>query len=388
MRAYRPDIDGLRAIAVLAVVLFHIGLAPLGGGYVGVDIFFVISGYLITGIVKREMEENRFTFASFYERRARRILPALFFLLLVGFGLALWVSMPQDLANYGASGAAAVLFSSNIYFFLKTNYFDAAAEFQPLLHTWSLAVEEQFYFLFPPVLWLAIRMKRIKAVVLTILALSLLLSVLVSARAPSFAFYLLPTRAWELMMGAALALGMVPWPSSQRMNEGLSVAALIGLGAAIFFFNDETVFPGIAAVLPCGAAAVLIQSGATSDSLVRRLLSNRLMVGIGLISYSLYLWHWILLAFARQALATLELPMIWAVGVFIGSFVMAYLSWRVVEQPFRNKSHFSRARIFALSGGLGAIVCGILASAYLTTGFLGLRSDETRTLVATQDTRT
>ncbi len=351
---YRSDIDGLRALAVLPVVLYHAGVPGVTGGYVGVDVFFVISGFLITGIIAGEIREGRFSIVHFYERRARRILPALFTVALLSAAAAWFLLAPAALESFGKSFGATTLFFSNVYFYVAIDYFSTAAEYRPLLHTWSLAVEEQFYIVFPLLLLLFARFGRgaLNGVVLALLALSLVASIVVTDSRPDAAFYLIPTRMWELMCGAVLALGMVPPWRGRHLAEG---AAALGLGLiilAVFLYGATTPFPGATALVPCVGTALLIHAG--PETRVARCLSVRPLVFFGLISYSLYLWHWPILSFLRISYGTTELPMPVIVAAIFGSIALATLSWRFVERPFRRKNLMGRRTIFSASAIAGA----------------------------------
>ena len=363
---YRPDIDGLRAIAVVAVVLFHADLATFGGGFIGVDVFFVISGYLITSLITKEIKENRFSLIGFYERRARRILPALFTVILVSFAIAPIALSPAHLADFQESAVATTLFFSNILFWQESGYFDAPANFKPLLHTWSLAVEEQFYILFPLVLMMVARFagRRWRTVILTVALISFALSSWAAIYNPAAAFYLPQARVWELLLGSLLALRLVPPISNRLFRETASVVGLSLIGWGVFAFNDATPFPGFNAIFPCFGAALLIHTGAAESAFVNRLLSTRALVFIGLISYSLYLWHWPAFVFARSILPR-ELTGIESAGIIGFSLVAAMLSWRFIEQPFRGgKAILSRNALFSGVGGVAAVivVVGVMGS--------------------------
>ncbi|MEO8374464.1 MAG: acyltransferase family protein [Sphingomonas bacterium] len=334
---YRADIDGLRAIAVTSVVLFHTGLAAVGGGFVGVDIFFVISGFLIGGIVDREIGSGRFSFTAFYARRARRILPALVAVsaVTIGFGLALLGL--AEMQRLAASVAAALTGVSNLWFWATAGYFSPDARGEPFLMTWSLGIEEQFYLFLPPLLLLLNRIgaRATLPAIAAITAVSLLLSITLTRQFPGEAFYLLPARAWELGIGVLLALRLAGGarPISQRVQDWLGWAGLTAVAASIALFDQRLPYPGVAALLPTVGAAALILS---ERSLInRRLLSSRPFVAIGLISYSWYLWHWPLLAFVR--ICAVEAPSVALMtSVAMLSLVPAWLSWRFVERPFRH----------------------------------------------------
>lgn len=351
---YRPDIDGLRALAIIPVVLYHAGFSVFRGGFVGVDIFFVISGYLITLIINEEIREGRFTLAGFYERRVRRIFPALFTVICC---CALWaggVMLPKGFEQFAQSVVAATLFVANIYFLTISDYFGPAAETKPLLHTWSLSVEEQFYLVFPLLLLLIHRRLggRWQPVFLPAAALSLIFSIVGTRYFPSASFYLIVTRAWELLLGAFLALGLFPPLQNRTANNLASAAGILMILWSVGIFTRLTPFPGGYALLPCVGAALIIHTGQHRTTPAGRLLGNPGVVFIGLISYSLYLWHWPLMVFARQLFAErYSLPQ--SVGVVLLSFILAVLSWRYVERPFRRKgTPEGRKTLFATAGAV------------------------------------
>jgi peptidoglycan/LPS O-acetylase OafA/YrhL len=365
-------------VAVIPVMLFHAGVTTFRGGFVGVDVFFVISGYLITYIILDEQVKGRFSLARFYERRARRILPALFVVLAVCVPLAWQLLTPVDMTEFAKSVVAVTAFASNILFWHQSGYFDTASELKPLLHTWSLAVEEQFYVVFPLLLVFLWKFGR-RAAFLTlgaILLLSLALAQWAAPRWPDAAFYLLPTRAWELMIGALGALfvgGRHDRWLTERHPAGSAVAALVGLGLiawAVFGFDKSVPFPGLPALVPT-VGALLIILFARPQNLAGRILGSSAFVGIGLISYSAYLWHQPLLAFARHA-SLQEPSMALMLAMCAASLVLAGLSWKFVEAPFRRGQFLERERVFALSAtGLAAFaVFGALGNA--SAGF-GMR---------------
>ncbi|MCH8685927.1 acyltransferase family protein [Pedomonas mirosovicensis] len=341
---YRPEIDGLRAVAVIPVILFHAGLSLFSGGFAGVDVFFVISGYLITSIIINELEEGRFSIVRFYERRARRILPALFVVMLCCIPFAAAWMLPWQFKDFAQSLIAVTLFSSNILFWREDDYFATAAEEKPLLHTWSLAVEEQYYLLFPLLLALLWRFGRrpVFGVIALLAGASLLLSEYGSRHWGSANFYLAHTRAWELLIGSICAFLQFRQP--QRRSNGLSALGLGLILFAIFRYDETTPFPSVYALAPTLGTALVILYGA-GGTWAGRLLATRPFVGIGLISYSAYLWHQPLLAFARiYSLKTPPIEMMLALSA--ASLVLAYLSWKYVETPFRNRRAFSRGAIF------------------------------------------
>lgn len=335
-QAYRPDIDGLRAVAVTAVVLFHAGVPGLTGGFVGVDVFFVISGFLIGNIVYRGVRDDAFSFTSFYARRARRILPALFVVIAFTMMAGTLLLSPEELKDTARSAGSAAVGLSNVRFWLSVDYFNPQAALDPMLMTWSLGVEEQFYVICPFVL-LAFRNAGHRTnfvAIATLTLVSLAASVIVTPRASSAAFYLLPTRAWELGVGILLAIRSVagrPMPNG-RSADVLGIAATCGLAGSMCLFSEATAWPGVAAVVPVLATAALIASG---PGLVNKALSARPIVTVGLLSYSWYLWHWPLLALLRASVVGEPSPS--AVAITVGvSLGLAYLSWRFVEQRFRK----------------------------------------------------
>lgn len=346
---YRREIDGLRALAVLPVILFHAGFSTVSGGFVGVDVFFVISGFLITSIIVEELAAGKFTLAGFYERRARRILPALFFVLLACLPFAWWLLLPAELVDFGKSVMAVAVSASNLLFWLQTDYFAATAEQIPLLHTWSLAVEEQYYLVFPLIMVLAWGLgKRWLVVVLALVALlSLAWSEWLWRSSVEANFYLIPSRAWELMVGALAAfyLQNKVLVTNGIMAQIASVFGLVLLGYAVFFFDEGMPFPSVYALVPTLGAVLLIVF-ATPATWVGQLLVIRPLVWVGLISYSAYLWHQPVFVFAR--LQALEEP---SVGLMAGLCVitlgLAWFSWRFVEQPFRDRYRFTRTQIFS-----------------------------------------
>lgn len=371
---YRRDIDGLRTLAVVPVVLGHAGIAWLPGGFVGVDVFFVISGYLISTILLREMEEGKYSIAHFYERRVRRILPALFFLLFVVGAFALFFFPPPMLDNFAKSASATLLFVSNALFYYRAeDYFAVDSLTEPLLHTWSLAVEEQFYIVFPLLLWLLLRWKRpaLKAVVAGLALVSFAIAVATVPKYQTFAFFLPFSRVWELGVGVILALGIIPGTRSQGLAEAVAAAGLLAILGSILFIDESMPFPGIAALPPVFGAAAIIWAGEQRRSQVGRLLSTPLFVGIGLVSYSLYLWHWPILVAFRLRLGTNDLSLAWATGAIVLAFIMAWFSWRFVELPFRRRgpAEIPRKMIFAFSGAGTLAFIAVCGFTVATNGF-------------------
>ena len=368
---YRAEIDGLRALAVLPVILFHAGFELFGGGFVGVDVFFVISGYLITTIIISEMAEEKFSIVNFYERRARRILPALFFVMAVCLPFAwLWLT-PNELRDFGQSLIAASTFSSNILFWLESGYFDTAAELKPLLHTWSLAVEEQYYILFPIFLMLTWRLglKWILILLSIVFFVSLGISQWGAYNSPTANFFLLPTRGWELLVGvfAAFYLKYNTHLKSHVINQMLSLLGFGMITYSIIAFDKTTPFPSLYALIPTIGTGLLILC-AVPKTFVHRLLSLQYIVGIGLISYSTYLWHQPLLAFARHRTLG-EVSELTLISLCLTSLIMAWFSWRYVEQPFRDRKKIKRYLIFILSGFMILMFTSIGIVTHFTSGF-------------------
>lgn len=357
---YRREIDGLRALAVLPVIAFHAGVQQFSGGFVGVDVFFVISGYLITALIIAERRAGTFSLVGFYERRARRILPALFLVMLACIPFAWAWMLPYQLKDFGHSLIAVPVFGSNVLFWLQSGYFAAAAESKPLLHTWSLAVEEQYYLVFPLFLLLSWRLgKRWLSAVLALLAIaSFLIAEWGWWNHPTANFYLTPSRAWEILLGAVIAL-MLDSPRTpavghaRLVDESLGAAGLFLIIYAVLEFDASTPFPSRYTLVPTiGAALIII--GATPQTIVGRALGSRWLVGIGLISYSAYLWHQSLFAYARVHNFGDRGSSVLLVLAFV-SLGLAWLTWRYVEAPFRNRKLVSRRTIF-LMGPIGSVL--------------------------------
>jgi peptidoglycan/LPS O-acetylase OafA/YrhL len=333
---YRADIDGLRAVAILPVVLYHAGIPGFGGGFVGVDVFFVISGFLMASLISREIARGEFSLPDFYERRIRRIFPALFATMAASTAAAWLLLMPVEFEYFARSLKAAALFTSNVQFEKESGYFDIGAQMKPLLHTWSLAVEEQFYILFPLLMMLVGRhaARRRIQIFAALLLVSLAASAWMLVRSETAAFYLLQFRAWELLLGALVALTPLPTSVSARAREGLAALGIGLIALAVFGFDDHTPFPGLAALVPCLGAALVIRFGAGGRG-AGSILRARPLVFVGLISYSLYLWHWPLIVFTRNAAGHAPTPSQSAL-LILASLVVAWLSWRYIERPFRG----------------------------------------------------
>ncbi|SEE91431.1 acyltransferase family protein [Pseudomonas deceptionensis] len=372
---YRPEIDGLRALAVLPVILFHAGFGLFSGGFVGVDIFFVISGFLITSILLREFEEGRFSIVGFYERRARRILPALFFVIACCLPVALIWMIPDDLKRLGQSLFAVMTFSSNFFFWKKTDYFSPGAEQQPLLHTWSLAVEEQYYVLFPLFLIFCWRFGKAKLfwVVAVVALSSLAFSEWAWRNQPIANFYLLPSRAWEMLAGSLLAF--IPPVKSTSLRRGIiaEVLSLLGLCTilfSIFVYDGDVPFPSLYSLAPVVGAALLI-AFSSRENFAGRLLSNKFFVGIGLVSYSAYLWHQPLISF--QILILDSKNKFLSFSIVLASLILAYFTYKYIETPFRTKKIAgSRGSLFLTSSSAIALVALIGLGFHFSKGEVGL----------------
>lgn len=415
---YRKDIEGLRAIAVVPVVLYHVAQSFLPGGFVGVDIFFVISGYLISSNIFEQSDKGSFTILSFYERRIRRIAPAYLFLLFAVSILVVLFSFPAETRQFGWSVISAVLSVSNFYFWSTANYFGLSAEELPLLHTWSLAVEEQFYLIFPVIIVYIRRYRhRTQAgILLSILLASLAGSAIAVYLAPVSAFYLLPTRAWELLMGTVLAwqanrrkgaafaasdnfvpsgLGLKPQTLTRTLVGALSaksddLIAIIGLGliaSSMVLYNSEMPFPGLRAIPPCLGAAMIIHAGRRRENIVSHLLGFAPMQLVGKISYSLYLWHWPILVFQRMdfVLVRTDSRLIARGSVILASFICALLSWWFVERWTRNRTLISTKALVIGSAASALALCLFGAAMIAADGFPNRFSPEARAAAAYLD---
>ena len=361
---YRAEIDGLRAVAVIAVIFFHAGFEFFRGGFVGVDVFFVISGYLITTLLINDLQNRQFSLLHFYERRARRLLPALFFVvaLCTPFAWA-WV-LPTPMEAFARSVIAVSLFVSNVLFWWEGGYFALAADQSPLLHTWSLAVEEQFYIFFPVFILLVWRFfgrwqwskNGVFWAVVLAAAISFALSEWAWRNAPTANFYWAPTRAWELLAGAMAAF--VVQKRGVQANDVLASLGLAAIVVALFAYNENTPFPGAYALVPV-AGVVLIILFAGKNTLTAKLLSEKHLVGIGLVSYSAYLWHQPLFAFARMRYLNTPSDS-WMMLLSVSALGLGWLSWKFVEQPFRHPTTISSRQVvlFAVTGTLGFFILG------------------------------
>lgn len=363
---YRAEIDGLRALAILPVLLHHSGLHLLPGGFAGVDVFFVISGYLITTILLKEISEGKFSLASFYERRARRILPAMVFMIVVSSFLSFFFLDPASMKMLGYSIVAVSTFMANIFFFLKLDYFNPSAELNPMLHMWSLAVEEQFYLFFPFILLVLTKFKKYIFFSLSVIFIISLLSMLLTSN-QSINFYLIHTRAWELLAGSLCSVLIIRGALSainESLKKWLSILAIILLIISYSTYSYEYAFPGWFTILPV-ISTVLIILFASENNIVGKMLSSKVLVFIGLISYSLYLWHQPIFAFVKlMTLESLTNELI-AFSMLI-VFLLSLLSYQYVEKPFRRKSNKSTKTVLTLSVLCLLVMCamGLLLSLY------------------------
>lgn len=364
--SYRPDIDGLRAVSVLAVIFYHLGFSFIAGGYLGVDVFFVISGYVITLSVMSMLESDQFSILEFYNRRIKRIFPALAFMLLLTWIGAYFILLPDSFVDYSKSLASASAFASNIYFWQSINYFNAASDMKPLLHTWSLSVEEQYYIFMPVFLVIMYRFFNSKflPVLAVLILLSFVLSCIALTKAPTANFYLLPTRAWELLLGAFVAF----IPRKQFLKPFvLKLLGLVGailIVVSILFYNHNLAFPAYGALAPCLGAAIIIWVGSQHNlgakRGVNRLLGAKPLVFIGLISFSLYLIHWPLIVFFKyyrlDVLTTIDVTII-----LVLTLTLSLFSWQFIEKPFRYSKNITRSGMIA-----GGALC------FLFIGTIGL----------------
>ena len=363
---YRPEIDGLRAISVVGVILFHAGLG-FPGGFVGVDVFFVISGFLITSIIYYELEKDEFLISKFWVRRIRRILPAAFATTIAVLAFAFFWVDSNTLVDIGWASASQSVMLANVYFWKDAGYFSAAAETKPLLHMWSLAVEEQFYLFFPMLFSLVFRLSKtyVPLIFIGLFFLSLTLNLVAIGLYPSATFFLLPTRAWELFAGAIVAIFFHRFSWSVVVSEFLAIAGLAMILVAMLCYDKSTPFPGFAALLPVTGTAVFISSTAiSSQSLGARLLKTPFLVYLGKISYSWYLVHWPILVFANLAVFDYRERVGLRILLVVGSLFLAHLSWKLVESPFRRKGFLVEKRK-AYPFGIALSMTMLIASVFM-----------------------
>ena len=368
---YRPEIDGLRAFAVLPVILYHAGFKIFSGGYVGVDIFFVISGYLITNIILNEISNGKFKIITFWERRARRILPALFFIMLIIIPFSLLVMMPDDTKQFFESLMSISIFSSNFFFMFKSGYFETTTQLKPLIHTWSLSIEEQYYLIFP--IFIMFAWKYFKGFILPVLFIvfifSLGLSHWASLYKPHIAFYLMPTRAWELLLGVFSSYYFFYnknfFLNNLTLTNLLSILGFFCIILSIIIYSDSTPFPGIYALLPT-LGTLLIIIFCDKKTILYKFLCQRFFIGMGLISYSAYLWHQPIFAFLkyRSLSEPSLLNLILAIFLIIP---LSYLTYLFIEKPFRNKKFLNTKKIFMLAS--------VFSIFFLIIGYYGYKKE-------------
>ena len=392
---YRPDIDGLRAIAVLLVVASHLRVPWFSGGYIGVDVFFVISGYLISSIIMPQIATGTFSLLNFYERRVRRIFPALIVMLAATIPFAWHFLLPTEMTAYARSLLAAVFACSNLLLWSWHGYFDTANEFKPLLHTWSLGVEEQFYLIFPILLLLLARRRNprvVKTTICILTAVSFAAACIVVHRNPHAAFFNIFLRAWELFLGVILSQKYLPTLRTPIARNLVSGAGLLAILIPATLYTADTTFPGLTALPPCLGACLIIAAGETGPSLTSRILSVRPFVFFGLISYSLYLWHWPVQVFANfhhiQTCSPLscDAPISHTaqLGIFVLSIILATLSWRFVETPFRKGQLRPTRRALFLTRRLAAGLVAASAIALVRTQGAPFRFTPDAVLAASQ----
>lgn len=353
---YRGDIDGLRGIAVLSVLAYHIMPRALPGGFVGVDVFFVISGYLITSIIWSQCKAGTFSFATFYAKRIRRLFPALFAVIFACSTFQYFIGFPQEIYDFGVSSIAAIFYFSNHYFLSKSGYFDDAVESNPLLHTWSLGVEEQFYILFPALLVFLFYKARDKGVLVLsiLLVLSLFLSEILLVSKASSSFYLVVSRFWEFLIGGILSLKS---KENAIRRPHMEIIGWIGLGMLVFSFlnySEHVSFPGLNALVPALGTFLLLYVGQHKDQLITRCLSLSPIRNIGKLSYSLYLWHWPIIVFYKLEFSP-DPSSIERIVLILVCMGVAYLSWRFIEQPFLKLQIKDNRKLIYISGGVASI---------------------------------
>ncbi|MCJ8319089.1 MAG: acyltransferase [Colwellia sp.] len=370
---YRGDIDGLRAIAVMSVIIFHAGLEQLAGGFIGVDIFYVISGYLITAIIMNALEKNTFSYKGFYARRAKRLLPAALIMILATTIFAAFILSPDKYYQLAKSAEFSNLFMANIWFMKHSGYFDISTQISPLVHMWSLSIEEQFYFFYPFILVLAYKVAKSKGVIITITVIfisSFSLNLLLVNNYPNFTFYMLPTRAWELGLGAIVCF-LPSLPSSQtKLNSLFAAISVLLLTYALFFITEHDVYPGYLALIPTFSTALFIYSLRNNNGIIQRVLSQKQLVFIGKISYSSYLWHWPIIVFYRIYINERPFSNIEVFFCIFVSLLIGYLSWRFIENRYRYAT-FSDNKTLKLAGYNIAVSTLLIATILITKGFPG-----------------
>lgn len=362
--AYRADIDGLRTIAVLLVILFHANVNFIQGGYIGVDVFFVISGFLITKSINKDMLENRFSFKQFYLRRIRRIIPVLVFIVAIIAIPGYMFLLPNHFEAYARAAINTLLSTNNFYLWSNSaNYFSESSEFQPLLHTWSLSVEEQFYILWPPILLLLHQKFKLKTrltIVLISVFIGLGFSIYLTKTDENFAYFLLPARLFELLIGGGLALYWHKLPKlSSLQNHAISIIGALLIFTPAFLLDKNSLFPGYQALWPCLGAMLLIYTGKENRSgFFNTILQLKPMVFIGKLSYSMYLWHWPIFVFITYL--GYKLTGSNSVFAILITIVLSYFSWQFIEQPFRFKYKFSFKKTLVVVMLPSCIIIGLI----------------------------
>lgn len=350
---YRTEIDGLRALAVLPVILFHAGFESFSGGFVGVDVFFVISGYLITTIIISEMGEGKFSLVNFYERRARRILPPLYLMIIIVIPIVLYVYPPHAVKDFFQSIVAVVIFLSNYFFYIELDYFNDISDISPLIHTWSLSIEEQFYFIFPALLFLIARLKNNLKIFIffTFTFLGFFYSILLANIDSSFAYFHFFSRFWQILFGSLIALLLFNNElliKSNKLNGLLSLLGFCIIIAALILINKEDPYPNFLSIMPVlGTGLLIISLNKENKYGIYKLFTYRPLVYIGLLSYSLYLWHQPLFAIYRE-FTLLQINAVSFSALFLLSFLMSYLSYNYIESIFRDKTRLSRFQVFII----------------------------------------
>lgn len=377
---YRPELDGLRAVAVVSVILFHAqGLAP--GGYVGVDVFFTLSGYLVTCVIASQLDVSRFSLRDFWMRRIRRLMPAALVVSATCLAWGYFFMAPNDLRSVGKSNLAQLALLANVHFWRESGYFAEVAHTKPLLHYWSLAVEEQYYIVFPPVLVVLWRISSARRLLVTggVGVASLLACVYASRVWPEGNFYLLPTRAWELLVGSSLALWTKSWsrPFVGRRRQWIGWLGLAGVVAPVITFDDTTPFPGLAALLPVlGTAMIIWSTEVCAGGALSRFLAVRPVVALGRLSYSLYLWHWPFFVGLEYSQSHFEASQV--ACALLATVVAALLSFYLVESPIRKGRWFRSNRALILALSLLVAAQAAVSAWFVATEGVSARLDSSR----------
>ena len=369
---HRTDIDGLRGLAVLAVFAGHLGLSGVPGGFVGVDVFFVVSGFVIARVVSRRQGAGQFSLIDFWERRTRRLLPAVLVVIAAATVMAMIHMFPDELVGFARSGLSTLAFSANLYFWRTIDYFAAPPDMHPLLHAWSLGVEEQFYIVFPLLMVLGWRWfpGRLRTVLACLALISFGAGVWMAKDMMSAGFYLPIGRAWELLLGVLLAQGAIPAPSDRRVRSLMGVVGLGLILGAMALYQPWTAMPGTAALVPCAGAMLLLMAG--EDTPTGALLSIPPLRFYGQISYSLYLWHWPLISFQRMLFGEQAGGLLTPFAVFAAAVVLATLSWRFVETPIRDRRDgLSTGRFYMAALAATLVVAAPLVLILATNGLPG-----------------